>query len=35
MDLGEVERAVALYEELARGLLERGEDYLEPKQVPT
>jgi acetylornithine deacetylase len=33
--LGEVERAVALYEELARGLLERGEDYLEPKQVLT
>lgn len=35
VDLGEVERAVALYEELARGLLERGEDYLEPKPVPT
>jgi acetylornithine deacetylase/succinyl-diaminopimelate desuccinylase-like protein len=33
VELGEIERAVPLYEEVARGLLERGEDYLEPRQV--
>lgn len=33
VELGEIERAAALYEEVARGLLERGEDYLEPRPV--
>ena len=35
VDLTQIEEAVALYEELARGLLAEGEAYLEPKQGPT
>ena len=31
VDLSEVERAVAIYIELARGLLSKGEEYLEPR----
>ena len=34
VDLAQVEEAVDLYRTLARGLLERGEDYLEPRPVP-
>lgn len=33
VDLAEIEAAVALYEKTARGLLEHGEEYLEPKQM--
>jgi len=31
VDLAEIENAVARYTRLARGLLEEGEKYLEPK----
>ena len=31
VELEQIERAVLLYKEVARGLLERGEDYLEPR----
>lgn len=33
VDLAEIESAVALYEKTARGLLEHGDEYLEPKQM--
>jgi len=33
VDLEQVEQAVPLYIELARGLLERGEEYLEPRKA--
>jgi acetylornithine deacetylase len=33
VDLEQVEAAVSLYVELARGLLTRGEEYLEPRQA--
>src|SRR5438128_12526763 len=33
VDLAEIENAVALYTRLARGLLEDGEKYLEPKKI--
>ena len=33
VDLDEVEAAMPLYVELARGLLEKGEEYLEPRQA--
>ena len=35
VDLAQIEEAVDIYRTLARGLLERGEDYLEPKRAST
>ncbi len=33
VDLAQIEEAVNIYSKLARGLLERGEDYLEPRRI--